>query len=215
MPEPDTSTGPKLPSKYLRTKKIGTAILMLAFGVLFTLILVSIGKLASFVPLPVSGLVASSKPEEVNPATSGYMENYQPFLIFTDASSLGFLLISVVVSSIITTIIFCSPLTKKALIPITIAGLTVSLFAVSCALETTKQNFDNMNLNTWMSERYGFTPTDGSNSKRLPNDGHLYKDSSTGAIAETKEINGSYYLYDALTGKELPVKPPAPDENNS
>lgn len=202
IPSADDITAPKKNKHQNIAQQVTVAIFSLAL----VFIMVCIGLLAPGLMLDVSSIVPQANPSGGNDADSGYMADYNAFLIFQEPASLGFLLLAFIAMHIML-LLFVRYKPKNAIkAVIAIVGSMLALFAVSCSLHITEQSSETLTLQSWMSERYGFTPTEGSNTTRLPNEGHLYKDETTGVIAETKKIGNGYYLYDAITGVELTLK---------
>lgn len=88
------------------------------------------------------------------------------------------------------------------------AFLTGAAIALTGTALSINPNSHNISLGSWAQQRYHFTIDDSTSDKSILNGSQLYsgmiiKDTQSSTVAELKEIDNRYYLYDPFTNQEL------------
>lgn len=173
-------------------------------------VIIFIGTCKAFdlIPVDVSYFVSSSFEKIVTTKDTGFLPNKNAIAVFTNIYSLLFILLATVFLSAMFTINASTIKNKMTFILTSISLIFASVIALSCALEISKQEVSSPSFNDWMIERYGFEPNEHTAIKTTSDlsDGTLQKDKTTNAVAEIRQIADRYYLYNPLTGEELPTK---------
>ena len=93
---------------------------------------------------------------------------------------------------------------KSALIAFS-AGAIIAITGTALSINPDRQN---VSLDSWAQQRYHFTIDDSTSDKSILNGSQLYsgmiiKDTQSSMVAELKEVDKRFYLYDPFTNQEL------------
>lgn len=85
---------------------------------------------------------------------------------------------------------------------------TGAIIAITGTALSINPNSHNIPLDSWAQQRYHFTIDDSTSDKSILSGSQLYsgmiiKDTHSSTVAELKEIDSRFYLYDPFTNKEL------------
>lgn len=177
--------------------------LLLILSILLSILLTGIMVQFNFTIVNFSGLINSETP--TTKPTTGYIINDNVAIEMFAPKHIAATLVSGFIGSLIMYVLVKYSMTflhKMILITMLLTFFATTSSGIAASAGLVPEN--EITMQTWMEERYGFTPKKPVSSYSI-NEEDLIREKTSNQVAEVRRINDEFLLYD-LDGKELPIK---------